>query len=233
MTTRIEFGLAAMLALSGCKKTEHQVPNVAAAPEASGTIAQVRLGDSDEPADLRFAIDTVYDHQQATATAPFHAAGGSWTYVDAHLVDDAAATFGVGMPSLDGKSNGEPTFSGMVLVPTTADAGARFVRAFAQHFHVDVPPPIAGTLVPQKIADAVLGHGVSGGNNGFSGTGTWDATKWFFNDGEAEMFFDISVVGREGMWSEKDADYDRDVAAALAGVLRDGRPPPRTTRRSP
>lgn len=250
----------ALVALGGCKKTAERVPAPPVAPgsggsagsgrvpappvaagsggsagSGSGITAQPRFGgDPDaQPDELRFAIDRVYEHQQPAVAPPYHVPGGSWTYVDAHLVADPAARFAVGIPSFEGRGD-QPSFGDMMLVPTTADAGAHFVRAFAAAFHVDVPPAVSGTLGPVRINVALLGHALADhGNDGFSGTGTWDATKWFLDDGEAEMFFDVSVAERAGMWSEKDSDYDRDVAAALALALRDGKPPPRTPDNDP
>jgi hypothetical protein len=180
---------------------------------------------------LDFAIDHIYQQQKPTEMPPYHADGGTWTYFDAHLDGDPAATFVVGVPSLDGRDAAAgPSFDKVMLAPTTAAAGARVVRAFATAFGVPVPPAVSGHLAPVRVDVAVLGHGIADKGNGYGGRGTWDATKWFFTVGDTsdiEIFFNFSLDEKHGMWSEKDPDYDTDVANALALALRDGQPAPR------
>ena len=119
----------------------------------------------------------------------------------------------------------------MWLVPTTSEAGTHFVAAFAKAFHVAGPPAHPGTLVPMLVPIAVLGVGTGASEDGYGGEGTWDATKMFLSaddvDG-AELFFNVSVAGKQGVFSEKDEDYDKDDLYVLAIALRDGAPPPRT-----
>ena len=183
---------------------------------------------------LPFAIDKVYDKQQPSDAPPYHAAGGSWTFFDAHVAKDPAATFTIGVPPLAGGD--EPSFGKMILVPTTAAAGGRVVQAFAKAFDVPVPAPAPGQLSPTRVSIAVLGHGIANEGNGFGGPGTWDATKWFFtvdDDDDIEIFFNFSLAEKRGELSEKDADYDKNVARALAMALRDGKPAPRSPANDP
>lgn len=184
---------------------------------------------------LAFVIDREYPQQQPADAPPYHVAGGTWTYFDAHVASDPAATFTVGVAAVGGGD--EPASGRAMLVPTTAAAGARVVQAFAAAFAVPVPPLEDGVLAPMKVETAVLGHQVADQGNGYGGSGTWEATKWFLapddGPGEVEVFFNFSLAERRGVWSEKDADYDGDVASALAIALRDGQPAPRSPANDP
>src|SRR5207244_6796384 len=131
-------------------------------------------GDPDIP-HLGLAIDTIYRDQRPSNTPPYHVAGGNWTYFDAHATDDRAAQLTIGVPSF--AAHTEPSFGKAMLAPTTADAGAHVVAAFAKHFAVAVPPTATGTLAPTEIAVAVLGVGLANTGGGFSEGGTWTATK--------------------------------------------------------
>jgi hypothetical protein len=233
--------LATLATLGGCKSHDHEVfvPAGAADPAGggglmgSGGVAEPNVGDPGADGDrtLAFVITKVIAKQQPTAAAPWHAAGGTWTYFEAHVEGDDDATFAALVPAL-----GDAMFSKMQLVPTTAAAGARVVAAFATQFHVELPPVSAGgKLAPLQLPMAVLGVN-SGHDSGFSGEGTWTAAKWFCSTDtvdSAELFFNYSLADRRGELSEKDADYDADIATCLAIALRDGAPPPRTPANDP
>jgi hypothetical protein len=224
-----------LIALAGCKGG-HKAALKADVVTGSGGIAEARFGPPNPGGDreLAFAITKVYEGQKPTSAPPYHEPGGAWTYFDAKLAVDPAATFGIGIPTFD--SAPEPTFSKVWLVPTTPDAGTHFVAAFAKAFHVDVPPAHPGRLAPMKMSLAVLGVGVGNSGDGFSGAGTWDATKLFLSNDQidsAELFFNINLAGKQGVFSEKDEEYDADDARVLADVLRDGQPPPRTPENDP
>jgi hypothetical protein len=226
-----------LIALAGCKGGHKTAPAVK--PDlvtGSGGIAEARFGPPNPGGEreLAFAITKVYERQTPTSAPPFHAPGGTWTYFDARLAGDPAATFGIGVPPFEGAS--EPTFSKVWLVPTTPEAGTHFVAAFAKAFHVAVPPAHPGTLAPMKMSLAVLGVGLSNSGNGFEGAGTWDATKLFLSNDQidsAELFLNINLAGKQGVFSEKDEEYNADDARVLADVLRDGQPPPRTPENDP
>ena len=212
-----------------------------AAAGSGGTVEPVfqngtQVGRDGVP-ELAFAIDRVYEHAQPAATPPYHAAGGTWTYFDAHVASDPAATFTVGVPALDGGGPEGMSFAKAMLAPTTAAAGTRVVQDFARAFSVPVPASApAGRLGPMRVEMAVLGTGIADEGNGYGGSGTWTATKWFFTTDDAddlEVFFNFSLADKRGVWSEKDADYDPGVARALAIALRDGQPLPRTPASDP
>src|SRR5690349_21837155 len=138
--------------LAACKPTPREEPRVpppqfpitgsasgsdGGAGSGSGgdnAIAELHLGDrADDERTLAFAITSIVPHQQPTAAPPWHAAGGGWTYLEARLIDDEAATFAMLVPALDS------AFAKMQLLPTTATAGARVVAGFARAFHVAEP----------------------------------------------------------------------------------------------
>ncbi len=230
--------LLVVVVVLGCRSSHEQsrpAPEVAPvqrpiAGSGSGGIAEPG-GNADDTGNLPFVITTVVPGQQPTTSAPWHAAGGTWTYFEAHVDGDDAATFAALIPSFDG---GE--FGKMQLVPTTSAGGARVVAAFAKAFHVTPPPAVpGGHLQPLPIQLAVLGLN-TGRNDGFSGEGTWTATKWFCTTDSvdsAEVFFNFSLDEKKGELSEKDTDYNADIAACLATALRDGQPPPRTPANDP
>jgi hypothetical protein len=226
-----------VVAMLGCGSS-HEPPRPAPAPatlpiagSGSGGVAEPILGGTrDDVRDLPFVITNVVPGQQPTGAPPWHAAGGTWTYFEAHVDGDDQATFAALVPSFDGGMFGK-----MQLVPTTSAGGARVVAAFAKAFHVLAPPPAPGQLQPMPMHLAVLGLN-TGRDDGFSGAGTWTATKWFCTTDSvdsAEVFFNFSLAEKKGELSEKDADYDADIATCLATALRDGQPPPRTPANDP
>ncbi len=234
--------LLVVVAVLGCKssheepkpalKTVSPPPSMPIAGSGSDGVAEPMIGGNrDDVGNLPFVITKVEPAQQPSASAPWHAAGGTWTYFEAHVAGDDAATFAALVPSFDGGMFGK-----MQLVPTTPAGGARVVAAFANAFHVKAPAPVpGGQLQPLQMPLAVLGlH--TGRNDGFSGEGTWTATKWFCTTDSveaAEVFFNFSLDDKRGELSEKDADYDADIASCLATALRDGQPPPRTPANDP
>jgi hypothetical protein len=218
----------------GCKSESKRFEKVPEPPGSGASIEPVFQNGSQVAApdmpQLALAIDRIYRDQQPSKTPPYHVAGGTWTYFDAHAVDAPAAKLAIGMPLLKGGS--EPSFAKAMLVPTTTDAGTALVAAFAKHFAVPVPPRQPGTLSPTEVAVAVLGVDLENTGGGFSeGGGTWTATKLFLSSDDvdsAEVFFNFSLADKRAELSEKDADYDKDLARVLAVDVRDGKPAPRT-----
>jgi len=226
-----------LLALVACKRG-HEPAAPSSLGSGSGIVAEPQLGPPNPGGEreLAFVITKVYDAQKPTSAPPYHAAGGTWTYVDAALATDPAATFGFGMPALESGSDGFGGFAKMWLVPTTSEAGHHFLVAFVKAFHVALPRAYPGTLAPLRVPIAVLGVSTNATELGYSGQGTWDATKMFLsadNIDSAELFFNVSISGKRGAFSEKDEDYDQDDANVLAIALRDGAPPPRTPENDP
>lgn len=238
-----------VLATAGCnsakKQADHQPEAVAKVDSVSsgsdkGTVVQPRFsGGQEAPSDegrIPFTITKVDTNQKPSATAPFHEAGGDWTYVEAQLDGDPGATFVVGVPRLASTGEG-PGFGKLMFAPTTSAAGGKVVARLAKVLGVTAPPArTGGVLQAVKVPIAVLGHGIGKLDNGMGGGGTWDATKLFCSSGDidsAELFFNIDIAGKRGEFSEKDADYNKDVVACLATILRDGVAPPRTPANDP
>ena len=225
------FGGFSLVVLLGCSNAKKDPPPAS----GSGMIVQPRFsGGNEAPSDegrAPFTITAVHARQKPSTTAPFYEAGGDWTYVEAHLDGDPAATFVVGVPKL-GNTDGGPAFGKLMFAPTTREAGARVVDRLGKVLRTSAPPPTSGgVLQAVKVPIAVLGHGIGKLDNGLGGSGTWDATKLFCSSAgidSAELFFNLSIADKQGEFSEKDADYNKDVVACLATVLRDGLPPPRT-----
>jgi hypothetical protein len=207
----------------------------------SGDVVQPRFsGGAAAPTDegrLGFTITKVHAHRKAAVAAPFHEAGGDWTYVEAHVDGDPSATFVVGMPAFARTDGGMPGFGKIMIAPTTSEAGARVITHLAKALATKAPAAKpGGVLQAIKVPVAVLGSGIGKLDNGYGGKGTWDATKLFCSAGEidaAELFFNISLSTKQGEFSEKDTDYNEDVVACLAIVLRDGSAPPRTPANDP
>jgi hypothetical protein len=66
----------------------------------SGHVAEPGAGQAPR---VTFVIDKVYEQQQPTSSAPWHGAGGNWTFFDAHT--DAGARFGFGFTHKPGKES--------------------------------------------------------------------------------------------------------------------------------
>lgn len=185
---------------------------------------------------LGFTVTKVHANRKPSAAAPFHEAGGTWSYFEAHIDGDPAATFVVGMPAF-APAKGMPGFGDTMFAPTTKAAGAKVIEHLAKALRVTAPAATpGGVLQAMKVPVAVLGVGIGRLDNGLGGSGSWTATKIFCSNGDveaAELFFNVSLADKRGEFSEKDTDYNKDVVACLASVLRDGLPPPRTPENDP
>src|SRR4051812_14340567 len=172
----------------GCKSTNKRAEPasdevVTGSGSDKGMVVQPRFsGGQEAPSDdgrIPFTITKVHTGQKPSATPPFHEPGGDWTYVEAHLEADPAATFIVGVPKL-ASAKGSPGFGKVMFAPTTSEGGARVVAGLAKALHTTAPAPkTGGVLQAVKVPIAVLGHGIGKLDNGMGGEGSWDATKLF------------------------------------------------------
>src|SRR5581483_1690919 len=218
------------LLVAGCAKSEAPSPSRAPAAIAKSAPAaptlQVPIGGGGEPPSLPFTISKVYEKQKPLDKAPWHEAGGEWTFFDAEA---GGGHFTVGSFARAPKDPSLAGFGGfgeaMIAVPSPDD-GARVAAAFARGFHVTLPAPGArGPVNALRFSTAVLGNNVArSAEGGFGGAGSWTAFKWFLDCGNVEVFFNFIAADLRSEFSEKDADYDKSVAAALAHGLRDGAP---------
>lgn len=176
---------------------------------------------------VTFVIDKVYEKQEPTSSAPWHGAGGNWTFFDAHT--DAGARFGFGFSHKPGK-DGFAFGKAMWTVPDP-NMGGQLVSSFARVFDAKVPPPTPQhDLHPLPFSLAVLGDHIGRSDEGFSGAGDWFATKLFLQRTglEAEIFFNFNLVDKTGEFAQKDSDYAEDLVQFMARELRDGPLPPQT-----
>jgi hypothetical protein len=208
-------GLSLAACQRGCRRSD-------ASP---GTVAEPGSGEGPR---VDFEIDKVYEHQQPSQNAPWHAAGGDWTFFDAHT--KTGTRFGFGWqqsPAKDSMAFGKALWS-----VSDPNEGADLIRLFARAFDGKVPPPMRQqTLHPQPFSLVSLGDALGrNGGGGFSGPGTWHATKLFLQRPgvEAEVFLNFDLVDLHGEFAEKDGAYTGDLLLFMARELRDGPPPVQT-----
>jgi len=200
---------------------------------------QIRIGNSEDiPANhLPFKIVAVYESRKPIDNAPFHAAGGDWTFFDCQAENQTTFVVGTVTKTTD---EGRPSSWGRaVLAVSDNESGRQFVELFAKAFDGALPPA-SSSLHPPKpmlVNTAILAedfHRDAGG--GFAeGGGGWTATKWFPSNDlvDAEVYFNFNLDQRTGEFSEKDTDYADSLLSILASALRDGPRPPRTPENDP
>ncbi|MCB9680147.1 MAG: hypothetical protein H6733_01625 [Alphaproteobacteria bacterium] len=220
--------LALLLAACGGAPPASSAPSGTADAVGDGTVAQAHFGEG-TPGTLAFTIAAVHGGQTATDAPPWHADGGDWTFVDAKTADGVAFVLGwheTGRFDLGGSTM--VMQEAVLAAPTPAD-GAGLATALGAALHAPVPAGDPGTSPGRLEATAVVlaEHAARSDGGSFSGTGTWDASKWTFERGghASEIFVNVSVADQRGEFSEKDAVYNADLVADIAAVLRDGAPP--------
>lgn len=222
--------VAILLVLVACRKE-------AIVPDGASERARVDLADTGgrmtlEVVDgaaapsLGFEIVKVHERQKAGGAPPFHVDGGEWTFFDAKLADGIGFT--VGVYEQEKRQSHLPIKYGgaMLVVPSHAD-GEKLALAYAKAFNAKAPT--AGKsgehVVPLFLRTVILGQNVSRFPDGsLGGEGTWTANKWTIArpDHEAEVYFNFSLEEKKGEWSQKAADYDREVAQDFMDVLHGG-----------
>src|SRR5262245_209608 len=203
--------------------------------------AELRVGgdDQDEARHLSFRITAVHKKRKPSETAPFHVAGGDWTYFECQATSDPNAVFTVGVLSNNGPRNAPIAWGKATLIVKDREAGTRFVELFSKSFASKLPTATKRAYVPEPLSvrTAILGHDMQRDRQGgFSGAaGGWTATKWFpEHDGESgEVYFNYDLSKGEGEFSEKDAEYADPLVAVFASALRDGPRPERTPENDP
>ncbi|MBX3186546.1 MAG: hypothetical protein KF819_06010 [Labilithrix sp.] len=217
----------------GCKRSKEPPVNVDTVTGEGGAIAQARFGgDPDAQRRVSFRIDAVHRDRKPSASAPWHEAGGSWTFFDAHV--DDGTRFGFGWS--EGGNAGAFSFGKAMLTVADADAGAKLVTLFARAFDGKVPAArVRQPLRIEPISLAILAKSTGRHEGSFSGAGTWTATKLFLQRPgiEAEVFFNFDLTGKVGELAEKDSGYANALVRFVAGDLRDGPTPARTPETDP
>jgi hypothetical protein len=188
---------------------------------------------------LPLKIVKSHTRQKPLEQAPWHGDGGDWTFLDCQLAKDATTAVVIGVRARTAATGDSPFAWGEAIVAVSeAQAGGRFVDAFAKAFQQTVPPS-HGNKPPGRLNanTAVLGSNLKPDRQGGfrEQNGTWTATKWFFGEesGEAEVFFNYSVAEKKAEFSEKDADYREALVEQLVICLRDGPLPERTPENDP
>jgi hypothetical protein len=226
--------LIAALVLSCKRHSEHPVPLGTSAADDDGglDLAEVPNGSENDAPRVVFRIDHSYSAERPTTSPPWHQPGGDWMFYDAHTA--AGVGFGFGYHQRGGGTKSLSFGEAMLTVPSAA-VGAKLVDQFAQAFHGKMPPlrtpqPLRFRPFPSAIlATASTRDPLSGFNH--RAPGNWTATKLFLQRSgpEAEVFLNFDPVSKVGEFSEKDSDYADAMVAFLAGELRDGPRPRRTS----
>jgi hypothetical protein len=222
--------------LVGCAKREEPqpvkpppapAPAPAAAPRAdsTGTQVAVPLGEgAGAPPALAFKIVKSWEKQKPSDKPPYHEEGGTWLFFDAEAGD---AHFTFGMDDVAPKGDIPVAFAKGQFSVADRESGGKLLAQLASALKQTAPAKGAELpLQPLKLTLAVLGRNMTRlPNGGFQGIGNWTATKAFpqLEGKEGEVFFNFSLGAQKGEFSEKDADYDKDVVAVFA-TLRDGMP---------
>lgn len=189
---------------------------------------------SEDWGSLELSIVRVHENQKPLDRSPWHEAGGDWTFLECETPPPASAHALIGTRTgRSAKADLPVSWSEAMIAVSDPTAGARFVEVFARAFHQ--PLPASRNDKPRgrvRIQTAVLGRNLKRNpDGGFSGNGSWTATKWFLAEdelGEAEVFFNFSLREQRAEFSEKDEDYREALIGHLAIGLRDGPPPDRS-----
>lgn len=194
----------------------------------------------EEWAGLSFSIQQVWTGQKATDAPPYFEAGGDWTVLLCGLQGGRPAAFFLAERSAAPAGNPPIAWGeGRVWVTATGDADALLAacRAAFPPEHAEAtgddeddgapafdpswdPGPAVAPGPPLRPSTVALGREVARTDNGFSGRGTWSASKWFFDHGATEVFVNYSLAERRGELAEKDDLYRAALLQAVAALAR-------------
>lgn len=218
------------LGIPACKKKDPPLPPLDSVDTADASIAEPGAG---RGAQVPFRIFAVHRDQKLLEVAPWHDAGGTWTFFDAKTTDGIA--FGFGFDAT--KAAGSMSFGKVILTVPGRDDGKRLVDLFAKRFRAPAPAErSAQPLAFRPFSAVFLASDAKRTSGGFAGKGGgYYATKLFLQrpSVEAEVFFNFNLTAKEGQFSEKDSDYAKDLVEFLALELRDGKAPRPTAATNP
>ena len=218
----IALGCSVLLGIPACKRKDPPLPPLDSVDVGDASIAEPGAAHG---AQVPFRIFAVHRDQKLLEAAPWHDAGGTWTFFDAKTTDGIA--FGFGFDAT--KAAGSMSFGKVILTVPGRDEGKRLVDVFANRFKAPVPSEQpAQPLAFRPFSAVFLASDAKRTSGGFAGKGGgYYATKLFLQRPgiEAEVFFNFNLGSKEGQFSEKDADYAKDLVSFLATELRDGKAP--------
>jgi hypothetical protein len=177
---------------------------------------------ADEQASLDFEILDVDLGQQIVDAPPYAKDGGDWTVCTCRLLSGGRAAFYFaerGAPSADGApfAWGEAR----MWVPSVAD-GADLAEAIGDAFRVTQGRSRASGSMPAaplSFGTAVLSRATAPRPDGsFAGTGSWTASKWFYEDA-AELYVSWSLDEKRGRIAEKDEGHAPELYAAFRRLV--------------
>ena len=228
--------LLALLIACGSKKEADPPPAKSDPPvekkpvvnaDGAGNIAHARLGGDPNaaPASLMLTIAAVHEKEKPLTKAPWHEAGGDWTYLD--LVTPGGGTFTAGFKNTRNlKGDIEIHMYDFVVYTTDRADGAKVVDELAKVLRTTVPPKgPEKELTPLQLVLSAMGPLAARNPDGsFSGLGNWVAGKWTSEraDHAAEMFFNWSIADKTAEISEKYTPFNDKFVADFAAALRDG-----------
>jgi hypothetical protein len=189
-------------------------PGAASAAPAAPPIAAAGAGggtaDADADADPRlpFRITRLYPGEAPSDRAPWHGGKGNWIFFDAETPGGGAFTAGIEIKAA--RDDSPIRFGKAIIVAPDRVRAERLVGEIAAAYHASAPQAAAHPRpsAPLQVPIAVLGENTAcrpGG--GCGGSGSWTATKWFFADGEVEVFVNLDFTGKQGEFAEKDEGY--------------------------
>lgn len=186
------------------------------------TDTQVEIGSGDRR-ELGFTITAVHENRRPAKTAPWHSDGGKWTYIDAKT---KSATFTLGFMSQPLQGVPFERATAMLIIRDKASVTA-FTAELATALHAEPPSKIQHVGKPLKMNGVVLGRDKKRTAAGYGGRGGgWITCKWTIEGknasgkhDNAEVYFNVNLAEKRGVFAEKDADYNAFLISSLASRL--------------
>lgn len=185
-------------------------------PGAASAVFQGSSEGFDPPARLDFSILERHPDVELTETAPYFKPGGAWAAFKCRTSSESPATFWFAEKS--GPLSGDPPFAfgDSKMWSDTPEDGANLCRAIVRTFHPSLSDyTVEAPSGVMTLSTAVFSRSTSPSpGGGFSGKGSWTATKWFTEDG-SEFFLNWSASAAKGHFSEKDELYAEGICEAF------------------
>jgi hypothetical protein len=189
-------------------------------------VLDAHIADDSDVSGLALTIDAVYEHEKPLDKPPWHGAGGDWRFLDLRTPGGARFTVGMGDHKVAKPDVPFVLYEAMLIGGERAQ-GEAVVNELAKGLGTSPPARSkkARPLLPTRLTAVELARNVARSTDGgFSGAGTWTASKWTFetDDDEAEIYFNHSLADKRAELMTKDEEYNKGIAAVFAAALRDG-----------